>query len=247
MDKKRALMSSKAFPEIAGLASRFISFLRRHPLPGMLDLASPPDVDRLFVALEVEGRARLDGGNDLPPSSEEVISGTQKEIIDYHRRLQAQARAKVKKLARRLLTEARRFDPSEVVDRLRDIPSKCENKAERALADFNSRLTLLHEQVEYEHDMESDTDRYLNHKNELAVQKGVSISKKRSKGSVHKEIVSAVKDEEIDLLIIGELSRIRSRRDEFYDEAERAMRNVPCSVLIAKDEDRVWEMYQSLS
>ena len=150
MDKKRALMSSKAFPEIAGLASRFISFLRRHPLPGMLDLASPPDVDRLFVALEVEERARFDGGNDLPPSSEEVISGTQKEIIDYHRRLQAQARAKVKKLARRLLTEARRFDPSEVVDRLRDIPSKCENKAERALADFNSRLTLLHEQVEYE-------------------------------------------------------------------------------------------------
>jgi nucleotide-binding universal stress UspA family protein len=55
-----------------------------------------------------------------------------------------------------------------------------------------------------------------------------------------------VKDDEIDLLIIGELSHIRSRRDEFYDETERAMREVPCSVLIVKDEDRVWELFDSL-
>ena len=118
----------------------------------------------------------------------------------------------------------------------------------RAMEDLlRARIFLQDEQVEYEHDMEADADRYLNHVNELAVQKGVSITTKRSKGSVHKEIASAVKDDEVDLLIIGELSRIRSRRDEFYDEAERAMRNVPCSVLIVKDEDRVWEMYQSLS
>ena len=118
----------------------------------------------------------------------------------------------------------------------------------RAMEDLlRASIFLKDEQVEYERDMEADADRYLNHVNELAIQKGVSISKKRGKGSVHKEIASAVKDEEVDLLIIGELSRIRSRRDEFYDEAERAMRNVPCSVLIVKDDDRVWEMYQSLS
>jgi len=118
----------------------------------------------------------------------------------------------------------------------------------RAMEDLlRAKIFLRDEQVEYEHDMEADAERYLNHVNELAVQKGVSITKRHSKGSVHKEIVNAVKDEQIDLLVIGELSRIRSRRDEFYDEAERAMRNVPCSVLIVKDEDRVWEMYQTLS
>ena len=117
----------------------------------------------------------------------------------------------------------------------------------RAMEDLlRARIFLKDEQVEYEHDMETDAERYLNHVNELAVQKGVTIIKKQSKGSVHKEIVKAVVDDEIDLLVIGELSRIRSRRDEFYDEAERAMRNVGCSVLIVKDEDRVWEMYQSL-
>jgi nucleotide-binding universal stress UspA family protein len=117
----------------------------------------------------------------------------------------------------------------------------------RAMEDLlRARIFLKDEQEDYEHDMEADAERYLNHVNELAVKKGLSIITRRSKGNVHKEIVNAIKEEDVDLLVIGELSRIRSRRDEFYDEAERAMRTVPCSVLIVKDEDRVWEMYESL-
>ena len=62
----------------------------------------------------------------------------------------------------------------------------------------------------------------------------------------HDMEVDSIEADDVDLLVIGELSRIRSRRDEFFDETERAMRAVPCSVLIVKDEDRVWEMYESL-
>jgi nucleotide-binding universal stress UspA family protein len=117
----------------------------------------------------------------------------------------------------------------------------------RAMEDLlRARIFLKDEQIEYEHDMESDAERYLNYVNELAVQKGVSLTARSSRGNVHKEIVNVIKDDDIDLLVIGELSRIRSRRDEFYDEAERAMRAAPCSVLIVKDEDKVWEMFESL-
>ena len=117
----------------------------------------------------------------------------------------------------------------------------------RAVEDLlKARIFLKDEQVEYEHDMEADAERYLNYINELAIKKGVSIIKKRSRGNVHKEIADSIEADDVDLLIIGELSRIRSRRDEFFDETERAMRAVPCSVLIVKDEDRVWEMYESL-
>jgi len=118
----------------------------------------------------------------------------------------------------------------------------------RAAEDLlKARIFLPDEQVEYERDMEADAQRYLNYVDELAARKGVSILKKSSRGSVHKEIVDAVKEYDVDLLVVGELSRIRSRRDEFYDEAERAMRATPCSVLIVKDEDRVYEMYEALS
>ncbi len=117
----------------------------------------------------------------------------------------------------------------------------------KAMEDLlKARIFLQDEQIEYEHDMEADAQRYLNYVNELALTKGVSIIARSSRGSVHKEIVDLVNEEEVDLLVIGELARIRSRRDEFYDETERAMRMVRCSVLIAKDEDKVWEMYESL-
>jgi len=111
---------------------------------------------------------------------------------------------------------------------------------------LKARIFLQDEQMEYERDMEADAQRYLNYVNELAIKKGVSIIQRSSRGSVHKEIVSLIDEEQVDLLVIGELARIRSRRDEFYDESERAMRMAFCSVVIAKDEEKVWQMYESL-
>ena len=56
-----------------------------------------------------------------------------------------------------------------------------------------------------------------------------------------------VQDNEIDMLVVGELSKIKSRRDELYNETERVVRSVPCSVLIVKDEDRVSDIYNNLT
>lgn len=111
---------------------------------------------------------------------------------------------------------------------------------------LKASIFLKDEQMEYEHDLEEDAKRYLNYIQELARAKNTLITTKSQTGSVYQEIVNAVKEEDIDLLIIGELSRIRSRRDEFYDETERAMRSAPCSVLIVKDEEYVLELYESL-
>jgi nucleotide-binding universal stress UspA family protein len=117
----------------------------------------------------------------------------------------------------------------------------------RAMEDLlKARIFLQDEQLEYQHDMKADAERYLNYVNELAVAKGVTIIKKLSSGNVHKQIINTINDENVDLLVVGELSHIRSRRDEFYDETERAVRSASCSVLIVKDEDRVWELYESM-
>ncbi len=117
----------------------------------------------------------------------------------------------------------------------------------KALDDLlKARIFLKEEQMDYERDLEEDARRYLNHVRELARNKGITIETRSAMGNVHREIVKIIKEEGIELLIIGELSHIRSRRDEFYDETERAMRVVPCSVLIVKDEDSVWEHYESL-
>lgn len=111
---------------------------------------------------------------------------------------------------------------------------------------LKARIFLKEEQVEYGRDLEEDAQRYLNHVQELARSKGISVETRSAMGNPNQEIVKIVRDEAFDLLVVGELSRIRSRRDEFFDETERAMRAVPCSVLIVKDEDRVWELFESL-
>lgn len=118
----------------------------------------------------------------------------------------------------------------------------------RALDELlKARIFLKEEQLEYSRDLEADADRYLNHVRELARKKGIAIETLKATGAPSQEIVRTVKEGGYDLLVIGELSRIRSRRDEFYDETERAMRSVPCSVLIVKDEERVWRMYEDLA
>ncbi len=109
-----------------------------------------------------------------------------------------------------------------------------------------SRIFLRDEEMEYRRDLNADAERYLKHVKAIGQAKGVDIKLLHQSGSVSGEIKKCVKENDIDLLIIGELSRIKSRRDQFYDETERAMRSVTCSVLMVKDEDRVWKMYDNL-
>jgi nucleotide-binding universal stress UspA family protein len=118
----------------------------------------------------------------------------------------------------------------------------------RALEDLlKARIFIKAEEEEYKRDLEADANRYLNHVRSLARKKGLAVEAVSVSGAVNQEIKRYVRENEIDLLVIGELSHVRSRRDEFYNEAERAMRSVSCSVLIVKDEDRVWELYDALT
>jgi nucleotide-binding universal stress UspA family protein len=115
----------------------------------------------------------------------------------------------------------------------------------RALNELlKTRIFVEAEEQEYEEDLRSDADRYLKHVVDLANQKGVPITTLTASGSVHQEVVKLVREQEADLLVIGELAHARSRRDEFYNESERAMRSVGCSVLIVKDEERVWDLFE---
>lgn len=117
----------------------------------------------------------------------------------------------------------------------------------RALNDLvKARIFLSSEEEEYRDDLESDAERYLNHISKLASRKGVEVETKKASGTVHQEIKKQIEEIDADILLIGEISHVRSRRDEFYHETERAMRLVPCSVLMVKDEERVWDLYDEM-
>jgi nucleotide-binding universal stress UspA family protein len=117
----------------------------------------------------------------------------------------------------------------------------------RALGDLlKARIFVKAEQEEYLRDLEQDSQRYLNHVRSLARKKGLVVQTASASGTVHQEIKNCVLANKIDLLVMGELSSVRSRRDELYDESDRALRTVPCSVLVVKDEERVAALYDAL-
>ena len=109
-----------------------------------------------------------------------------------------------------------------------------------------THIFVKSEEEEFQRDLEADADRYLNHVRELARQKGLCINTIKTSGTVHLEIKNKILENNIDLLVLGEFSRVQSRLNGFYNEAERAMKSVPCSVLIVKDEDRVRNLFDSL-
>jgi nucleotide-binding universal stress UspA family protein len=118
----------------------------------------------------------------------------------------------------------------------------------RALGELlKARIFVKAEQEEYQQDLEQDAQRYLNHVRSLARKKGLAIETASASGTVHQEIKNYVLANRIDLLVMGELSSVRSRRDELYDEAERSLRSVPCSVMVVKDEERVFQLFDALA
>lgn len=130
---------------LSAVAYRFAPrnwLLRRRIGAGM---SSSLNIDTLASRLAVTRRGRIDGSDELPLSSEEVISGTQREIVVYFKQLQRNAQQAATNLAARLHELGAQLDMTEAAGRLRDIPSRCENAVLRYTAEYQSRLDLLGE------------------------------------------------------------------------------------------------------
>ncbi len=118
----------------------------------------------------------------------------------------------------------------------------------RALNDLvKSHIFIESEQDEYQQDLQEDARKYLNLMEKMARQKNVAVSVYEESGAVQSIIRDFIREKGVDLLVTGKISNIRSRRDELNNETERVMRNVSCSVLVVKDEERVWEMFDQLA
>ena len=118
----------------------------------------------------------------------------------------------------------------------------------RALQDLvKARIFLDIEEQEYRRDIEGDARRYLNHVQELGLQKGIEIILVKTSGTVHTEVRNYLRNNEIDLLVLGGISEIHSRRDELLSETDRMMRTAPCPVLVVRDNDAIWDMFEALT
>ena len=98
-----------------------------------------------------------------------------------------------------------------------------------------SKMFIQEESQEFEMNLQSDGDRYLDFVEELAQAKGISISKIIRQGAVSTEILAAADDKRADLLIMGGWEKDRGPKDIVYTTYREIMANSKCSVLLAKD------------
>lgn len=117
----------------------------------------------------------------------------------------------------------------------------------RALSDLvQSHIFLEAERDEYRRELSEDGARYLNHAMEMGRKKNIVVKGVNISGSIAAGVKEKVGELGIDLLVMGPPPRIRSRRDALFDEIESAMRTVDCSVLIARNEERIEKLYREL-
>jgi len=118
---------------------------------------------------------------------------------------------------------------------------------EKALNDLlKVKIFIDEEKVDYEKDMEKDADRYLAQFEQTAGKKNLSLKKVIKKGSIHEEVVKYVKEEDLDLVVIGELKKIVSVKDVAYDEMERILRVAKVPVLVVKGKEKIEMLYQNI-
>lgn len=102
------------------------------------------------------------------------------------------------------------------------------------------------EAVEYERDLKDQGENLLSRVKKLAQDKNVECEGMLLKGVIHEEVIKKVKEINADLLVIGELKEVLSRRETFYDEAERIFRESNCPVVVVKDHVHVEKVYKEL-
>jgi nucleotide-binding universal stress UspA family protein len=115
----------------------------------------------------------------------------------------------------------------------------------KALADLvKVGIFLDLEKNEYQRDLQKDAERYLKHSEKLAKKKEVVVSCITEEGSAHKIVRDYIKANDVDLLVIGGISAIRSRRDELNSETDRMVRTVPCPVMLVREDEDLWETFE---
>ncbi len=116
----------------------------------------------------------------------------------------------------------------------------------RALGELvKAGIFIAIERDEYQRDLQKDADRYLKHASKLAEQKQLSLETVKLEGSVNVVMKELLKKVQADLLVLGGVTDIRSRREELASETDRMMRTSPCPVLVVRDDDDIWLEFEA--
>ncbi len=118
---------------------------------------------------------------------------------------------------------------------------------ERVLQELlKSRVFVEIEARDYERDLEEQGRLFLERIKKMAQAKGVECDCLLLRGTIHDEVVNKTREIGADMLVMGELKELLSRKEICYDEGERIFREAPCPVVVVKNPAEVEKLYKEL-
>ncbi|HTY45883.1 MAG TPA: universal stress protein [Patescibacteria group bacterium] len=111
---------------------------------------------------------------------------------------------------------------------------------------LKSRIFVEIEARVYDRDLEEQGRLFLERVKKMAESKGVEFEGVLLRGVVHDEVINKARQINADLLVMGELKELLSRKEVFCDEGERIFRESPCAVVVVKNPPEVERLYKEL-
>lgn len=116
-----------------------------------------------------------------------------------------------------------------------------------ALDDLISKnIFLSSEKDEYQNDLKNDAVKYLHEFKMMCAEKDIVAKPILAEGKIVQTIKETILKENISILMVRDVSHLKSREDVFFDETDRLIRFSPCSVLVVKNPKRVESLYHSI-
>ncbi len=109
-----------------------------------------------------------------------------------------------------------------------------------------ARIFVSQEKSEYLESLNKDAHRHIRHVEKLAKKKNVTFTGAIVEGSPSAEVTKYIRDSKIDLLVLGAVNTIRSRREELNSESDRMLRTASCPTLVCRDDESIWQMFEEV-
>jgi nucleotide-binding universal stress UspA family protein len=111
---------------------------------------------------------------------------------------------------------------------------------------LKNRVFVEVEVREFETDLEEQGKIFMERLKQMAQDKGIECDIFLLRGNVSHEVTTKLKELSPDLLVIGELKEVKSIKEVFYNTGEKIFREIPCPVVVAKNQALIEKLYREI-
>lgn len=111
---------------------------------------------------------------------------------------------------------------------------------------LHANIFVESEELDFENDLIADGKKYLKEIEIMGREKNREVNTLLLEGEINQEVVKAVREHSIKLLVLGEIEFSTTRTESFYTENERILRRVKCPTVVVPNTEYVHDVFDEL-